>query len=153
MDDEEEPDYGVDGCDDAAELIMLSDKSLMELIRTRYSEARKGGDGTYGMATTMGYRPAASGQCDPGPHSTRGTLCDVRHVFSFVFPAVVGMMEGANLSGDLANPGHSIPIGTIFAVSTAFLCYVLLILGQAPQQRAPRTTPWACASPRLDHCS
>jgi len=39
-------------------------------------------------------------------------LCDLPHVFSFVFPAVVGMMEGANLSGDLRDPGHSIPHGT-----------------------------------------
>ena len=41
------------------------------------------------------------------------------------------MMEGANLSGDLRDPGHSIPRGTVAAVSTAFLCYVLLIIGQA----------------------
>ena len=90
-----------------------------------------GGNGRYGLGETLAYAPVGSGQCDPGLHSTRGTLCDLPHVFSFVFPAVVGMMEGANLSGDLADPGRSIPLGTIGAVSTAFLCYVLLIFGQA----------------------
>ena len=90
-----------------------------------------GGNGYYGLLETSGYSPVASGQCDVGPHSTVGTLCDLPHVFSFVFPAVVGMMEGANLSGDLADPGKSIPIGTVAAVSTAFGCYLLLIFGQA----------------------
>ena len=90
-----------------------------------------GGNGRYGLMETLSYSPAPSGQCDAGPHSTVGTLCNLPHVFSFVFPAVVGMMEGANLSGDLADPGRSIPRGTIAAVSTAFLCYILLIFGQA----------------------
>jgi potassium/chloride transporter 9 len=89
-----------------------------------------GGNFTYGLKTTMFYHPAPSGQCDMRPHATVGTLCDLPHVFSFVFPAVVGMMEGANLSGDLKDPGRSIPLGTIAAVSTAFVCYILLILGQ-----------------------
>ena len=89
-----------------------------------------GGNGTWGLRTTMAYRPVKMGMCDVNPHSTIGTLCDLPHVFSFVFPAVVGMMEGANLSGDLADPGHSIPRGTLGAVTTAFLCYILLIIGQ-----------------------
>lgn len=92
---------------------------------------RGGGNGTYGLKTTLAYAPSMMGMCDVNPHSTVGTLCDLPHVFSFVFPAVVGMMEGANLSGDLKDPGRSIPLGTIGAVSTAFGCYILLILGQA----------------------
>lgn len=96
------------------------------------------GTGRYGMRHTMLPSPVRSGQCDVHPHSTQGTLCDLPRVFAFVFPAVVGMMEGANLSGDLADPGHSIPRGTLGAVSTAFICYVLLILGQA---RAPPRQP------------
>ena len=88
------------------------------------------GTGRYGLRHTMLPDPQPSGQCDINPHSTVGTLCNMPRVFAFVFPAVVGMMEGANLSGDLADPGHSIPRGTIGAVSTAFLCYILLIFGQ-----------------------
>jgi len=50
------------------------------------------------------------------------------------------MMEGANLSGDLKDPGYSIPIGTIAAVTTAFVCYVLLIIGQAGDIQLPSTS-------------
>lgn len=30
----------------------------------------------------------------------------VKEVFSVIFPAMTGIMEGANLSGDLENPGR-----------------------------------------------
>ena len=66
-----------------------------------------------------------------GSGTVTGQVCDLRLVFSIVFPAVVGMMEGANLSGDLKDPAYSIPVGTWAAVSTAFICYLLLIIGQA----------------------
>ena len=50
--------------------------------------AHNGGNGRYGLLETTAYAPVPSGQCDLGPHSTHGTLCDLPHVFSFVFPAV-----------------------------------------------------------------
>eukprot|EP00931_Biecheleriopsis_adriatica_P101101 TRINITY_DN76312_c0_g1_i1.p1 TRINITY_DN76312_c0_g1~~TRINITY_DN76312_c0_g1_i1.p1 ORF type:complete len:874 (-),score=174.89 TRINITY_DN76312_c0_g1_i1:81-2648(-) len=79
--------------------------------------------------------PVASDECAQaamfGSSAKTGTICNLQLVFSVVFPAVVGMMEGANLSGDLKDPGRSIPLGTLAAVSTAFFCYVLLIVGQA----------------------
>ena len=54
--------------------------------------------------------------------------CSFKLVFAIVFPAATGIMEGANLSGDLANPGKSIPRGTILAVLTAIVTYITLIL-------------------------
>eukprot|EP01083_Nonionella_stella_P181753 652076_1 len=51
--------------------------------------------------------------------------------FGVMFPAATGIMEGANLSGDLANPTYSIPVGTLSAVATSILFYFLLIFSFA----------------------
>jgi amino acid transporter len=49
-------------------------------------------------------------------------------VFAIVFPAFTGMTAGVGLSGDLKNPGKSIPMGTIFATITGLIVYVFVIL-------------------------
>ena len=51
--------------------------------------------------------------------------------FGVLFPAATGIMEGANLSGDLANPTYSIPVGTLSAVGTSIFFYALLIFSFA----------------------
>jgi len=57
--------------------------------------------------------------------------CDFVIVFGVLFPAVTGIMEGANLSGDLKDPDYSIPRGTLGAVFTSIFFYMLLLLGYA----------------------
>ena len=49
-------------------------------------------------------------------------------VFIVVFPAMTGVMAGANMSGDLARPGESIGAGTLWALGVAVSVYVALIL-------------------------
>ncbi len=47
-------------------------------------------------------------------------------VFAIVFPAFTGMTAGVGLSGDLANPRKSIPLGVLTATFAGMFIYILL---------------------------
>ena len=48
-------------------------------------------------------------------------------MFAICFPAFTGMTAGVGLSGDLRNPGKSIPLGTICGTLTGLVVYFLVI--------------------------
>lgn len=47
-------------------------------------------------------------------------------IFAICFPAFTGMTAGVGLSGDLRNPGRSIPIGTMLGTLTGLVVYVFV---------------------------
>jgi amino acid transporter len=44
-------------------------------------------------------------------------------LFAIFFPAVTGFTQGVSMSGDLKNPGQSLPLGTFMAVGVSILVY------------------------------
>ena len=61
----------------------------------------------------------------PYPMQSQATF---QMAFAAVFPGFTGIISGANLSGELKNAVVSITRGTLFALITAFVLYVLLMI-------------------------
>jgi len=47
--------------------------------------------------------------------------------FAIIFPAFTGMTAGVGLSGDLRNPGKSIPLGTMLGTFAGLIVYALIV--------------------------
>ena len=54
----------------------------------------------------------------------QGNVVDFIAVFSVFFPAVTGIVAGANFSGDLKDPAVAIPRGTIGAIVATYISYI-----------------------------
>jgi potassium/chloride transporter 4/5/6 len=71
--------------------------------------------------------------------------------FAIFFPAVTGVMAGLGLSGDLEDPGRSIPMGAIAAVLTGFAIYlivpILLFVGVDATQLRGNVLVWLSVVP------
>lgn len=49
-------------------------------------------------------------------------------VFAIIFPAFTGMTAGVGLSGDLKNPGKSIPLGTLSGTLVGMVVYIFIAI-------------------------
>jgi amino acid transporter len=49
-------------------------------------------------------------------------------VFGIFFPAVTGFTQGVSMSGDLADPGKSLPAGTFMAVGLSIIIYFAVVV-------------------------
>lgn len=49
-------------------------------------------------------------------------------LFAIFFPAVTGFTQGVSMSGDLKDPGHSLPLGTFLAVAVSLVVYICAAL-------------------------
>ncbi len=57
-------------------------------------------------------------------------------IFAIFFPAVTGFTQGVSMSGDLRNPGKSLPTGTFMAVGLSIVVYIsaaVLLSGTIPR--------------------
>jgi len=61
-----------------------------------------------------------------GPEYREGY--DFFAVFAVFFPAVTGIMAGANISGDLQNPSENIPAGTLWAILISTIVYIFMAI-------------------------
>ena len=56
-------------------------------------------------------------------------------IFAIFFPAVTGFTQGSSMSGDLKDPGESLPLGTLLAVGVSIVIYfgaTVLLAGSLP---------------------
>ncbi|KAK8034973.1 Amino acid permease [Apiospora rasikravindrae] len=65
----------------------------------------------------------------PTMHHT--SLDRFRELFGILFPATSGIFAGASMSGDLLNPSKAIPKGTLWAMFSTLILYLLVIMSMA----------------------
>ncbi|KXJ92869.1 amino acid permease [Microdochium bolleyi] len=107
-------------------LVAIASIPLTALLQSPFNDATSGIHFTgFSLHTLHGnLYPASTG---PGVSSAD----TFRSMFGILFPATSGIFAGASMSGDLRNPSKSIPKGTLWAMLSTFVLYLLVILSLA----------------------
>ena len=105
--------------DTATDLAQLESSDTMAFSNSRRETLTEGTESTEGASSPMEI---------PGFFT----------VFAIIFPAFTGMTAGVGLSGDLRNPGKSIPLGTVAATITGMVVY-FFIAWKLAASAAPET--------------
>jgi len=80
------------------------------------------------LALVAGVLAGGFGNPEYTPHYERSASQGFWFVFAVFFPAVTGFTAGIGMSGDLKDPKRSIPRGTLLAVVTGTICYLLILV-------------------------
>jgi amino acid transporter len=89
--------------------------------------------GSFYAGSLIAWKPATFTQSWVSPEGGPGFWI----LFAIFFPAVTGFTQGVSMSGDLKDPGKSLPVGTFLAVGVSIVVYftiALLFAGALPQQ-------------------
>jgi len=78
------------------------------------------------VALTVGVLSGPLGTPEFTPHYNRSAPAGFWYVFAVFFPAVTGFTAGIGMSGDLRDPKRAIPRGTIAAILTGAVVYLLI---------------------------
>ncbi|KAK3807263.1 MAG: amino acid permease-domain-containing protein [Benniella sp.] len=62
------------------------------------------------------------------PTGPEGPKQSFQTIFGVLFPACIGILAGASMSGDLEDPSKSIPKGTLWAVGSTFCVYTSIVI-------------------------
>jgi amino acid transporter len=63
---------------------------------------------------------------EPASLSQPASSASLWVIFAMFFPAMTGLESSVSLSGDLKNPSRSLPLGTITAVLTSYVIYMII---------------------------
>ncbi|KAL7670353.1 hypothetical protein ACOME3_005291 [Neoechinorhynchus agilis] len=116
-------------CGNQSPLCPLTNQSKIENVITGLSKSQFIPN-LYSAYTKKGEIQPSVEALDPQLEVTAQSLTTWLLIIGIYFPSVTGIMAGSNRSGDLKNPGKSIPRGTIAAIlttSTIYISYVFLV--------------------------